>query len=662
MSFLGKVLKGIAKVVTAPFTAVGNLVKNTLGKVGGAVLAVAAAPFTGGLSLLTLPKILGPKTKGKGETELIKKVEDPNNPNQSNPNIKTFPTKTPEPPAPSVAALEQVEAFIGVGATTGVKEPVTLTGYYYEVNRVTIPVDNDLSNVFVVPNTFFPYIATVDNHEPSNGKRYISEFTYQTLQLAYKNNLEKVTNDLDRDNGNFTYVSFDWQEFLNKYLQQANGLSADGGILYWSLDPSFMLQWLDGGTSPTLLLEYSYNIPKGVKTVFDLEADKEEARTAPRSEAVAPIDPKRRDRLANLLSGIGAGVAYANLAIASIGAVKSRLDNAVGAVKNLSKTASDLNEKFKNFKPLELSKDIINGKIADLKNLVNTKLPKIPSIKSFFQRQKAVLEPEVKINKKELRRKAKDLKVRNKFGLKSVTGALDKVTNKLEKVSSKIDKVTNKIPKIPPAALNLAQKLSAGGKLNFGSLVGVSLPSISALTSFVPNFKNINWADPLSAIDSITAGINGINSLGERALSLDVRTNSQKQSEQNEINKARFDAILSDFQTNARENLQGYLKTIPLNVPLPKTPPLVAANINRTPNVQVGNTTTFGGGGFVTVTSDRAFFHSNANAGSRRSAYLVKGDTGTFSKVENNFGYLRFTNARGQVTEGWISASDVKFT
>ncbi len=642
------IFKKILKVVTTPFKAVGTLVKNTVGRVGGAILAVAAAPFTGGLSLLTLPAILGKGTKGIPPKELIKK--EPPKPESA---IKTFPTKEPPAPAPSITALEEVEPFIGLGANTGKKETVTLTGFYYEVNRITIPIDTDLTNVVVVPDTFFPYVAVIDNHSPSNGKRYISEFTANTLSVAYQSNLDKVIHDLDRDNGNFSYINFDWQEFVNKYLSQGMGLNADGGILYWSMDPVFMLQWVDGGTSSTFPLEYSYRIPAGVKTVFDLTGDSKEASTAPRTTATVPQDPKRRDRIANILSGIGAGVAYANLAIAAVGAVKSRLDNAAGAIKNLSKTANDLNEKFKNFRPLELSKDMINGKIADIKSLVNAKLPKKGAIKKFFTRQKAVKEQEVKPNKRELRRKAKETKIRGKFGLKSVTGALDKVSNSLNKVTSKVDKVVSKIPKIPPAALNLAQKLaSSGGKLDIGSLVSVGLPNIN-LASLVPNFSNINWSDPLAAIDGITAGLNGINSLGERVLDLDLKTNSQKQAE---ASRAKYDAILSDFQTTAKADLQNYLKTIPLSAPLPNKPTVVQ-NVSRNITASTNNSA-----GPFKVKTDRSYFHTNANTSTRRNAYIVKGQGGTFTKVENNFGFLRFTNDRGVVTEGWLPISDVQFS
>jgi hypothetical protein len=647
------IFKKIGKAVGSAFKAVSNAVKTTVGKVLVGVGAVIAAPFTGGLSLLALPALLGKKGTGGEATEIVKKE-----PEKLEKSVKKYPlkpTSTETAQVPSIAATEIIEPFVGVGATTGEKEQVTLTGFYYEVNRITIPIDTDLTNVIVVPDTFFPYIAVIDNHSPSDGKRYISEFTANTLSIAYQTNLDKVIHDLDRDNGNFTYINFNWQEFVDKYLSQGTGLSKDGGILYWSMDPVFMLQWLDGGATPTYPLEYSYNIPAGIKTVFDLEGDTSEATTAPRTEALVAPDPKRRDRLANILSGIGAGVAYANLAIAAVGAVKSRLDNAAGAVKNLAKTANDLNEKFKNFKALELSKDMINGKIQGFKDLVNTKLPKFSTIKSFFVRQKAILEEEVKINKKELRRKPKDRKIRGKFGLKSVTGALDKVSGTLDKATSRIDKVTRSIPKIPPAALNLVQKLaSSGGNLNIGSLVSVGLPNIN-LRNLIPNFSNINWADPLAAVDGITAGLNGINSLGERVLDLDLRTNSQKQAEISATNRANQDAILSQFQTTAKQDLQNYLKTIPLSVPLPARPTVVPT-VSRNTSIAPTNA-----GGLVTVTSDRAYFHSTSNVASKRDAYIIKGQGGTFTKVENNFGFLTFT-FNGRVTEGWIQMSDVKMS
>jgi hypothetical protein len=647
------IFKKIGKAVGSAFKAVSNAVKTTVGKVLVGVGAVIAAPFTGGLSLLALPALLGKKGTGGEATEIVKKE-----PEKLEKSVKKYPlkpTSTETTQVPSIAATEIIEPFVGVGATTGEKEQVTLTGFYYEVNRITIPIDTDLTNVIVVPDTFFPYIAVIDNHSPSDGKRYISEFTANTLSIAYKTNLDKVIHDLDKDNGNFTYINFNWQEFVDKYLSQGTGLSKDGGILYWSIDPVFMLQWLDGGATPTYPLEYSYNIPAGIKTVFDLEGDTSEATTAPRTEALVAPDPKRRDRLANILSGIGAGVAYANLAIAAVGAVKSRLDNAAGAVKGLAKTANDLNEKFKNFRPLELSKDMINGKIQGFKDLVNTKLPKFTTIKSFFVRQKAILEQEVTPNKRELRRAAKDKRVRTKFGLKSVTGALDKVSGTLDKATSRIDKVTRSIPKIPPAALNLVQKLaSSGGNLNIGSLVSIGLPNIN-LRNLVPNFSNINWADPLAAIDGITAGLNGINSLGERVLDLDLKTNSQKQAELSAINQAKQDAIIAEFQTTAKQDLQNYLKTIPLSVPLPARPTVVQT-ISRNTSIAPTNA-----GGLFSVIVDRAYFHNNSNASSRRDAYIIKGQGGTFTKVENNFGFLRFT-FNGRVTEGWIQMSDVKMS
>jgi hypothetical protein len=64
--------------------------------------------------------------------------------------------------------------------------------------------------------------------------------------------------------------------------------------------------------------------------------------------------------------------------------------------------------------------------------------------------------------------------------------------------------------------------------------------------------------------------------------------------------------------------------------------------------------------GTFMVLTDKAYFHSSPNLANRRKAYLIRGEIGTFTDFENNFGYLRFTNARGVVTEGWISLSDVQ--
>jgi hypothetical protein len=157
------------------FKSIGNafkkVVKSTVGKLIVGIGAVIAAPFTGGLSLLALPAILG-KSKGPGqskEEEIIKREKA-----KADPVVKTFPVKSPPPIVPSIASLEIVEPFIGLGATTGKKETVTLTGFYYDVNRISIPIDTDLTNVIVVPETFFPYVAIVDNHLPSDKKRYIS--------------------------------------------------------------------------------------------------------------------------------------------------------------------------------------------------------------------------------------------------------------------------------------------------------------------------------------------------------------------------------------------------------------------------------------------------------------------------------------------------------
>jgi hypothetical protein len=80
------------------FKSIGNafkkVVKSTVGKLIVGIGAVIAAPFTGGLSLLALPAILG-KSKGPGqskEEEIIKREKEKA---KAEPVIKTFPVKSP---------------------------------------------------------------------------------------------------------------------------------------------------------------------------------------------------------------------------------------------------------------------------------------------------------------------------------------------------------------------------------------------------------------------------------------------------------------------------------------------------------------------------------------------------------------------------------------
>jgi hypothetical protein len=652
------------------FKSIGNafkkIVKSTVGKLIIGIGAVIAAPFTGGASLLALPSVLGIKRKGR-----FVGLETTPKPLPPEP-VKRRPVKEAAPPSeiPTNGIEVNILEGIGKGAITGEKEDVTLFGYYSKINFITIPVDNDFGNIRVVEDTYFPYIAVIDNHTPSDGLRYVSRFTFDNLLTAYESNLDKVLYDLDKGNGNFAYVNFNWKEFVDKYLAQSAGLTTDRGILKWSLTPDFMLKWLDGDSKPTFLLDYSYHIPAGVKTVFDLEGDSKEATESPIQKATYSPDPNKISRLQNLLGTIGSGVAYANLALATAGQIKSRFENASGAIKNLSETAKGLVGKFNDVKGM-LTKDYINGKVADLKSLVNKSLPKKGSFKSFFVRERNKIKNKIKERKQKqkLKREKKDPKVKLTLG-----GALGKIQGGLDKVSSKLDTLP-KIPKGLTKAAGFVAKVSAkggglSGGLSLGSLVSTALPGLSNLQ--VPSFKNINWANPLDALDGITGGLESINSIGQKVVNTNFDINVPKgvgpfyamneKEAKIAAETALSDKLAAEFaarQQGRTESLKS-IKIVPLEIKsLVQTPTIEQILAARPPVSATSFNTPKAAGPFV-VTADKAYFHSTPNASSRKGAYIINGQGGTFSKVENNFGYLRFTNARGVVSEGWIQVSDVR--
>jgi hypothetical protein len=660
---------GFFKSIGNAFKKVVKAVTSTVGKVLGTIAAVVAAPFTGGLSLLAIPALFA---AGRNNVKSLGKFTGANpigEPIKEEP-VKRFPIKEPKV-EPKIDPIQPVEIGIGKGATTGEKENVTLFGYYSKINFVTIPVDNDFGNIVVVEDTYFPYVAVIDNHTPSNGLRYVSKFTFDNLLTAYQNNLDKVLYDLDKDNGNFAYINFNWGEFVDKYLSQTKGLTTDNGRLKWTLTPDFMLKWLDGDSKPTFILDYSYGIPAGVKTVFDLEGDSNEATEAPTQKATYSKDPNKITRLQNLLGTIGSGVAYANLALATAGQIKSRFQNASGAIKNLSDTAKDLQGKFNDVKGM-LTKDYINGKVADLKSLVNKSLPKKGSFKSFFTREKSKIITGVAKLKEKLKRRDKDTKTKL-----SVSGTLGKIQGGLDKVSSKLDTLP-KIPKGLTKAAGFVAKVSAkggglSGGLSFGSLVSTALPGLSNLQ--VPSFKNINWANPLDALDGITGGLEAINSIGQKVVNTNFDINVPKgvgpfyAMNEKEAKIAAETALAAklaaDFaaaQIRAEERLQNNknIKIVPIQLKSLTSiqPPPIERILAARPTITSANKTS---GPFV-VQTGKAFFHSSSNSSSKRAAYITKGESGTFTKIENNFGYLTFTNTRGAVTQGWISLSDVRMS
>jgi hypothetical protein len=141
---------GFFKSIGNAFKTVVKAVTSTVGKVLATVAAVVAAPFTGGLSLAAIPAIFA---AGRKDVKSLGRFTgaDPNGKPIEDEPVKRYPIKEPPPEVPSITSLEAIEPFSGSGAITGKKETVTLTGYYYDINRISIPVDTDLTNVIVVP-------------------------------------------------------------------------------------------------------------------------------------------------------------------------------------------------------------------------------------------------------------------------------------------------------------------------------------------------------------------------------------------------------------------------------------------------------------------------------------------------------------------------------
>jgi len=61
-----------------------------------------------------------------------------------------------------------------------------------------------------------------------------------------------------------------------------------------------------------------------------------------------------------------------------------------------------------------------------------------------------------------------------------------------------------------------------------------------------------------------------------------------------------------------------------------------------------------------TVKSARAYFHNEPDPSTRRNAYLVQGEVGTYTAMSGGYVFIRFTNSRGAVSEGWVLLSDLQ--
>ena len=569
------------------FKSIGNFFKSTVGKVLTSAAAVIAAPFTAGASLAAIPAVFA-AGRNKPSEETVSKFRELLNKNKTpilgEPTIvKSTP---PEPvkvvqPEVIITKNEQIEVR---KITTPKKTEVTLYGYYSTINKITIPVDNDLDNVVVVPQTFFPYIVVFENHAPSNGIRYISQYVYDNLQIEWGSNLGKVLHTLEKDLTQYPYITLNWESFVDKYNNfEADKLKKDGGILYgFTISPVFLLQWLDG-PEPTTLLDYSYVIPPKVKTIGDLNPVNEPAPT--KVLATASFDNKRADKLAKIVDSVSKVGATFAIAKAALGGIRSIYGNTKDSIKNLSDTAAKLGDKFKDLKTA-LSKDAINGKISDVKNLIKTKLPTPKNLKNLFLdfkftlMAKRDLRRDLRLQKKIQKREAKDKGIKTKFTLKNFNlPDLPQVPN---------------IPSIPqlPKKINLnsLNTLPGLGKLpNVGSLV-------SQGKNIVSGIGNINLKDPLSLLNAPANILNQVNGLGNSvadsvgSVSQNILQPSIDAKNAQLAQQQKVEQQLTDMRQDALKTLQATLAANKAALP---TPPSLSTQKSGT--IEVGKTTTFSG-------------------------------------------------------------------
>lgn len=89
---------------------------------------------------------------------------------------------------------------------------------------------------------------------------------------------------------------------------------------------------------------------------------------------------------------------------------------------------------------------------------------------------------------------------------------------------------------------------------------------------------------------------------------------------------------------------------------------------NNIPNQSFANNTSSDNGGhfvgdyFFVNASDynKVYFHNSPDPSTRRNAYFSTYEEVYVSEVRNGFGYVEFTNDRGQTSKGWVRMSDLE--
>jgi len=515
------------------FKSIGNFFKQGVGKAILGITSVLAAPFTFGASL-GVGAALGAFKGGKKKEELTGGIED------ITPKILTTTGDNPIIPPPAIEYGEPVkvvqreavqttpsEQIIVKNITTPKKTDVTLFGFYSDINKLTIKVDNDVENIVVVPNTFFPYIVEFYNHPPSEGIRYMSEFTYENLIRDWETNLGKVINTLDRELSPRPYVRLDWQIFVDKY--------------------------------------------NNLKTVFDFNPQQPDQPLV--TKANVTTDPKRRDKLTKIIASVNqVGTQYA-IAKAAIGGIKSIYGNTQSAVANLSDTANKLGDKFKDFKT-SLTKDAINGKISNIKGLIKGKkddfLGKFKFRKRFLEaRGEQIAQVDSTLTKKENKRQVKDAKKIKKKGFRLPD----------------FPDIPN-LPSIPtlPTQLslnNLTQLPGLGSLPNVGGLIAQG-------KGIVNGIGNINFKDPLALLNAPANILNSVSSLGD-IVSSNLGSATENLNSTNTALQTRqyFDQASQQIKKDAETKLQSLIQSNRINPPLRPTP-VIASIIPRGTNTGTG--------------------------------------------------------------------------
>jgi len=519
-------------------------------KAVGFVGGILAAPFTGGASLLATAAVVGWNQNEKNQRiAALLKDKGAIGINELQ-RVSLAPPKQEPPPInykgeiPNYTAREIIPIE---------KTDVTLYGNYSDVNNLTIPVDNDETNIKVVKGAFFPYIVTFTNHPPSNGVRYLSEFVYNKLYDDWGTNLGKVCYTLEPQLTPYPYINFDWQTFVDKYNTiEADKLKKDGGVLYgFTINPEFLLRWMDGPEA-TNMLDYSYVIPKGVKTIEN-QNPSTSAEIGNRVKGEISTDPKREDRFSKLLGvATQVGLAY-GVAKAALGGVASIYGNTKSAINNLQDTAAKVGEKFTQLKTA-LSKDAINGKVAQIKNLVKTKLPTPKNLKKLFADVKGRIVARINPFKKKLKelvkRKPKDKSKNKKFSLKNFN-------------LPDFPEVPN-LPNVPklPKQINLGTMNQLPGLGGVPNVLGL----VATAKGVVNGIGNMNFKDPMTLLNAPANILNQVNGLASSTADVmgSAATNilqptldakNAKEAQMNQFNQQMAEARASMLQSLASNRI-----------------------------------------------------------------------------------------------------------